>query len=183
MDSLQGNFLLATPQMPDPRFQEQIIYICSHSPEGAMGLVVNHPITDITMADVLRSINLAVPAQPLPPVYLGGPVEMEAAFILYSSEFACRSFLRITDSINISRDPEILQAISKGAGPQDYIFLLGYVGWAAGQLENELAVNGWLTLPADYDDIFHTPAEFKWRQVASKHGIDIVLFGDVIGRA
>jgi len=176
MDSLQGNFLLATPQMPDPRFQEQIIYICSHSPEGAMGLVVNHPITDITMADVLRSINLAVPAQPLPPVYLGGPVEMEA-------EFACRSFLRITDSINISRDPEILQAISKGAGPQDYIFLLGYVGWAAGQLENELAVNGWLTLPADYDDIFHTPAEFKWRQVASKHGIDIVLFGDVIGRA
>ena len=183
MESLQGKFLIATPQMPDPRFREQVIYICSHTREGAMGLVLNHPITDITMADILRSIDIPLPEDPLPLVHLGGPVEMEAAFILYSSEFTSRSYLKITEFVYLSRDPDILHAISRGQGPRDYIFLLGYAGWAPGQLENELIVNGWLILPADSDDIFHTSDELKWRHVARKHGIDIDLFGDVVGRA
>lgn len=183
MESLKGKFLIATPQMPDPRFREQVIYICSHTKEGAMGLVLNHPIIDITMADVLRSINIPLPEAPLPLVHLGGPVEMEAAFILYSSEFTSKRYLEITESVHLSRDPDILHAISKGHGPEDYIFLLGYAGWASGQLENELVANGWLILPAAYEDIFHIPDELKWRHVAKKYGIDIDLFGDVVGRA
>ncbi|MBU0729529.1 MAG: YqgE/AlgH family protein [Proteobacteria bacterium] len=185
MESLKNRFLIATPQMPDPRFQEQVIYMCVHNEEeGAMGFIINQP-TAISLVEILKSAEIPVPDQQLPPVYFGGPVELEAAFFLYSTKnaYQIEHQINISDSVSLSRDPKILRDIAASRGPSDYIFLLGYAGWAPGQLENELTVNGWLTLPADYEDIFHTPDSLKWRNVAMKHGIDIDLFGDEIGTA
>jgi putative transcriptional regulator len=183
MNSLQGQFLIATSQMPDPRFQGQVVYMCAHNEEGAMGLVINQPIPNVSMADILRSANIAVPELELPAVYMGGPVEMDSAFFLYSAEYETTHFLAISETVRLSRDPEILQDIASGHGPRKYIFLVGYAGWGPGQLENELGMNGWLALPAEEEVLFHTPDELKWQRAAKSHGIDIELYGDVIGSA
>ena len=183
MESLQGHFLIATPKMPDPRFQKQVVYICAHTGEGAMGLVVNQPIIDISLADILRSADIALPAFKLPQVYLGGPVEMESAFILYSSDYVAANQMEITPTVSLCREAQLLKDIAGGAGPKHYLFFLGYAGWAAGQLESELTVNGWLTLPAADEVLFQTPDEHKWKRAAEMHGIDIATFADLIGSA
>ena len=183
MESLSGQFLISTPQMPDPRFQEQVIYMCAHNEEGAMGLVINNPHREITMIDVLCGANLPVPDTPLPPVYIGGPVEMEAGFLLYRPTGKDYLALEVTPEVYLSRDARLLEDIAHGRGPEDYLFMLGYAGWAPGQLEMELMDNGWLTLPADLDILFHTADEDKWRMAAYRYGIDISTFGDVIGYA
>lgn len=184
MESLQGYFLIATPQMPDPRFQEQVVYICAHTEEGAMGLVVNKPFENISLIDIFRSADIPFPENEIfPPAYMGGPVEMDSAFFLYSLEYEAKSYIDVGEFARLSRDPDVLRDIANGAGPEDYIFLLGYAGWAPGQLEKELTVNGWLTLPAEYDVLFKTPDESKWKQAAMRYGIDISLYGDEIGTA
>jgi len=182
MESLQGKFLLATPQMPDPRFRELVVYLCSHTAEGAMGVVINQP-SPYSLREVFLGANITPPEGKSPPVYIGGPVEESAAFFLYSSEYQTENFLEISDAVRISGDAQILLDISQGKGPKDYLFLLGYAGWGPGQLEQELTSNGWLSLPADYQDIFNTPNEFKWKRVAARNGIDIALFADKIGNA
>lgn len=184
MKSLAGYFLIATPQMPDPRFAEKVIYMCSHeSDEGAMGLIVNNPIPDVTLASVFESLEIPVPDMHLPAVFMGGPVEIEAAFFLHSADYTPREYLGITERIRLSRDPRILSDIAKRQGPEDYLFILGYSGWGPGQLEHELTHDGWLTLPSEYDDLFHTPPEKMWKKITSKHGIDISLFGHITGMA
>ncbi len=183
MESLQGKFLIATPQMPDPRFQEQVIFICSHSEdEGAMGLVVNYP-SAYSMLDIFKSANLSVEQEEWPPIYIGGPVEVETAFFLYTSDYSSTNFISVTDTVCISRDPQILHDIAKGVGPQNFLFMLGYAGWAPGQLESELTLNGWLTIPAEQSILFQTPDSQKWKRAAEHFGIDIALFSDEIGSA
>ncbi|PIE57579.1 MAG: hypothetical protein CSA33_07620 [Desulfobulbus propionicus] len=183
MDSLTGNFLISTPQMPDPRFKEQVIFICAHNEEGAMGMVVNNPNYEITLLEIFHGINLPIPGTPLPPVYIGGPVELDAGFILYRAAVHKRHALQVSSSVSLSRDTRLLEDISMGEGPEQYLFLLGYAGWGPGQLEAELIDNSWLTLPADYDVLFHTPDDQKWKKAAQNFGIDISSFGDVIGYA
>lgn len=183
MESLAGHFLISTPQMPDPRFQEQVIYLCAHNEEGAMGLVINNPNPEITLLDVLHGSHINIPDRPLPPVYMGGPVEMDAGFILYATEFLDRYAVEVTPGVSLSRDSRLLEDIARGEGPRLFLFMLGYAGWGAGQLESELIDNSWLTVPADIEVLFHTPDELKWKKAAQKFGIDIALFGDVIGSA
>ncbi|PIE60292.1 MAG: hypothetical protein CSA31_02795 [Desulfobulbus propionicus] len=183
MESLAGNFLISTPQMPDPRFQKQVIYMCAHNKEGAMGLVINNPNHEITMLEVFHGAHLPIPEGPLPPVYIGGPVALDAGFILYVSEKPDELAMAVTSQISLSRDTRMLEDISRGKGPKEYLFLLGYAGWAAGQLENELVDNGWLTVPGDLDVLFHTPDEQKWKKAAARFGIDISMIGDSIGSA
>jgi putative transcriptional regulator len=183
MENLSGHFLISTPQMADPRFQEQVIYLCAHNDDGAMGVVINNPNREISMLEVLSCANIPLPEKPMPPVYMGGPVEMDAGFILYSSDYQSENALEITPKVSLSRDSRLLEDISKGCGPRDYLFLLGYAGWAAGQLEFELMDNSWLTVPADIDVLFHTPDEFKWKKAAYRYGIDISMFTDAIGNA
>ncbi|MBU0674572.1 MAG: YqgE/AlgH family protein [Proteobacteria bacterium] len=183
MESLQGCFLIATTRMPDPRFQKQVVYICAHSTEeGAMGLVINHP-TDHNLAEVMAGADLPVPPGGLPEIYLGGPVEPEAGFFLFSSEYETEQCIKITESTCLSNDIEILRNISRGCPPARYLFALGYSGWAPGQLESELTNNGWLTLPANDDIIFDTPDSLKWQKAANLLGIDITTFDDMPGRA
>jgi putative transcriptional regulator len=184
MESLQGYFLISTPRMGDPRFQERVVYLCAHSDEGAMGLIINQPVDNISVADILQSINIEIPeAGEWPPVYIGGPVDMESAFILYTSEYEATHRMQVSETISLSSDPRILEDIVRGRGPKHYLFVLGYSGWAPGQLENELATNGWLTLPGEDDVVFHTPDGSKWKRAAQIHGIDITMFGDEIGTA
>jgi len=183
MEYLSGHFLISTPQMPDPRFHKQVIYICAHNDEGAMGLVINAPHREISMVEVLSCANIPIPEEQLPPVYIGGPVEMDAGFILYSSDYQTDNALEITAKVSLSRDSRLLEDISRGRGPRNYLFLLGYAGWGAGQLELELMDNSWLTVPADVEVMFHTPDEFKWKKAAYRYGIDISMFSDAIGNA
>lgn len=183
MESLQGNFLISTSKMPDPRFREKLIYMCGHTEEGAIGLVVNNPLPDVRLDEILKSADITVPDFELPPVYVGGPVEMGAGFILYTADYQAESQLQVSATICLSSDPKILQDIASSSGPQNYLFLLGYAGWGAGQLENELTDNGWLTLPADDEVIFHTPDSQKWKVAAQRYGIDITTYGDIIGSA
>lgn len=184
MDSLQGHFLISTPQMPDPRFRERVIFICGHSDEGAVGLVINQPIPNTSVADVLVNAGIKLPPGIiLPPIYMGGPVEVETAFFLYVADYQAPDQIRVTGSVSLSSDPQIMRDIAAGTGPSQYLFLLGYAGWAPGQLENELTDNGWLTLPAEDAVLFETPDELKWKRAAERFGINIATFGEVMGTA
>jgi putative transcriptional regulator len=182
-NSLAGSFLVSTPQMPDPRFEEHVIYICAHNEEGAMGVTINQPNHIFTLAEILRGANLPVPDKELPPVYIGGPVELESAFILYRSDYSAEHKLDISETVSLTRETKVLEDISKGAGPSTYLFILGYTGWGPGQLESELTENGWLTLPASDNIMFDMPNELKWKAAAMQYGIDIATFEDVIGNA
>lgn len=183
MESLSGNFLISTPQMPDPRFQEQVIFLCAHNDEGAMGLVINNPNQNISLRDVFDGADMPVPDGELSPVYRGGPVDIDAGFILFSSDYSGSNSLEVTSDIYLSRDSRLLMDIALERGPDHYLFMLGYAGWGAGQLEGELVDNSWLIVPGDFNILFNTPDEFKWKLAAHNFGIDIAVFGDVIGNA
>ncbi|MDA8418345.1 MAG: YqgE/AlgH family protein [Desulfobacteraceae bacterium] len=182
MQSLKGQFLIATTQMPDPRFKELLIYLCSHDQDGAMGLVVNRPSAH-SLLEILKGLQVEVGNGEWPPIYLGGPVETEAAFFLYTADYQAGDFLAVGGDLRLSRDPQILHDLAAGRGPRRYLFALGYAGWGPGQLENELTVNGWLTLPAEESIIFDTPDVEKWQQAARRFGIDIAIFNDQVGLA
>jgi putative transcriptional regulator len=183
VEALTGSFLISTPQMPDPRFEEQVILICAHSEEGAMGVAVNKPNPYFSLEEILRSANLNVPDSPLPPVYVGGPVELESAFVLYRSDYRVEHQLEINKGLALSRESKILEDISRGNGPDSYLFLLGYAGWGPGQLEAELLADGWLSLPASESIIFDIENQEKWRTAALLYGIDISTLGDMAGYA
>ena len=181
--SLAGTFLISTPQMPDPRFEEHVIYICAHSKEGAMGVAINQPHAALTLPEILRGANLSVPDVSFAPVYMGGPVELESAFILYKSGYTTEHQLDISETVSLTRETRVLEDISKNQGPKHYLFILGYTGWGPGQLEHELVHNGWLTVPADDTIIFSSADTDKWKAAALQLGIDITTYDDVIGYA
>lgn len=169
--------------MPDPRFEEQVILICAHSEDGAMGVAVNRPNSMFSLAEILKSAQLPVPEKKLPPVHIGGPVELESAFILYSSSYSTEYQLEVTPTIFLSRETKVLEDIAHSRGPEKYLFLLGYAGWGPGQLERELLANGWLTVPGNDSIIFDTDDDEKWRAAAMQFGIDISVYDDFAGRA
>lgn len=181
--SLAGSFLISTPQMPDPRFEEHVIYMCAHNEEGAMGVSVNRPNHLFSLAEILQGANLPIPEKKLAPVHIGGPVDLESAFILYRSDYTTEHKLDVSPTISLTREIKVLEEIARGGGPATYLFILGYTGWGPGQLENELLNNGWLTLPANDNIIFDMADELKWKAAAMQYGIDIATFEDVIGYA
>jgi putative transcriptional regulator len=181
--SLAGKFLISTPQMPDPRFAEHVIYICAHSAEGAMGVAVNQPNLSIPLAEILQGIQLPVPDKELPPVHIGGPVDLESAFILFFSDYRTQHKIDVSETVSLTRETKVLEDIAHGMGPDKYLFILGYTGWGPGQLEEELVEKGWLTVPANDEIIFQMSDELKWKAAAMQFGIDISLFEDEIGYA
>ena len=183
IDTLTGSFLISTPRMPDPRFSEQVLYICAHSHEGTMAVVINRPNPFLTMDEILSGAKLPVPEKQLPPVYIGGPVEPASAFILFSSDYQTEQQLAISSTISLSREATLLEDIAKDQGPEKYLFILGYAGWAPGQLEQELMAEGWLVVPANDSIVFDVPDDEKWQRAAMVYGIDISTFGDVVGNA
>jgi putative transcriptional regulator len=183
IDTLTGSFLLSTPQMPDPRFAEQVIYICSHGYEGAVGIAVNKPNLQLSIKEVLLTNGLPVPENLIAPIYTGGPVEPNSAFILYQSDYETDHHLEVSSTVYMSRNTKVLEDIAYGRGPEKFIFAIGYAGWGPGQLEQELVSQGWLTIPAEDSIIFDVPDDEKWKTAAALYGIDISTYQDYIGNA
>jgi putative transcriptional regulator len=184
--------LIATPAMPDERFARTVIYICAHSPEGAMGIVVNRPAANISFPDLLVRLDV-IPASDvirLPSragdviVLKGGPVETERGFVLHSSDFFIEnSTLPIDDGICLTATLDILKAIARGDGPASAVLALGYAGWAPGQLEAELHNNGWLHCSADRELIFGADIEGKYERALQKIGIRPGMLSSDVGHA
>ncbi|PHR29329.1 MAG: hypothetical protein COA36_03775 [Desulfotalea sp.] len=181
--SLTGTFLISTPQMPDPRFAEHVIYICAHNAEGAMGVAINQPNLSIQFANILHGVQLPVPDNNLPLVHIGGPVDLEAAFILFSSDYRTKHKIDVSKTVSLTRETKVLEDIANGQGPGKFLFILGYTGWGPGQLEEELVDKGWLTVPASDEIIFSMADDHKWKAAAMQFGIDIATFEDHIGYA
>jgi len=181
---LNNHFLIAMPALEDPNFFHSVTYICEHNDQGAMGLVINQPL-DIALSEVLTHMSIEISDNDMnfTPVYLGGPVQPERGFVLHEPLGHWDSMLEITDSVGITTSRDILQAINDGKGPGRSLVALGYAGWAAGQLEQELVDNTWLTCPAETAIIFDTPTEKRWAAAAASLGIDINTLSDNCGHA
>jgi putative transcriptional regulator len=178
---LKGQLLVAMPLMTDRRFARSVIYICAHSEDGAMGLIINHRADHISFPDLLERLGIipqgaedGIADDILErQVHVGGPVETGRGFVLHSSDYyVAESTLPIDDGVSLTATVDILKAIAGGKGPDRAILALGYAGWRAGQLESEIAANGWLHCPADADLLFDRDLDQKYERALSKIGID-----------
>ncbi len=181
---LTGQLLVAMPGMADPRFVRSVIYICSHGPSGAMGLVINRLFGEADFPMLLEQLNIESASEtPDMPVQFGGPVEMGRGFVLHSSDYLHEGTTRIDDTVAVTATIEIIQDIAKGKGPARALMLLGYAGWGAGQLEEELKNNGWLTVGADEDILFSSELDSKWDRAMAKIGISPAMLSNMQGNA
>src|SRR5260221_1211454 len=189
---LDGQMLIAMPAMNDERFSRAVIYVCAHSTEGAMGIIVNHPAANIKFPDLLVQLEVIPAAEriELPTqagdvkVLKGGPVETGRGFVLHSADFFIEnSTLPIDEGICLTATLDILKAIASGNGPHDAILALGYAGWAPGQLEQEIQQNGWLHCAADPELIFGTDTDLKYEKALRKIGIDPGMRSSEAGHA
>src|SRR5271154_296865 len=189
---LDGQLLIAMPVMGDPRFERSVIYMCAHSSEGAMGIMVNRPAGSIDFPELLVQLEIIKESEQIKlpenaesmKVLKGGPVDTGRGFVLHSSDFYIENAtLRIDDGICLTATVDILKAIAKGAGPKHAILALGYAGWAPGQLENEIQENGWLHCNADQDLIFGDDVEDKYIRALRKIGVDPGMLSNEAGHA
>ncbi len=189
---LEGQFLVAMPGMGDERFARSVIYLCAHSADGAMGIVVNKQVADLTMPDLLMQLDVAPASDEIRlrervghmPVLMGGPVDAKRGFVLHSADFRIeQSTLVIDEGICLTATLEILRALADGSGPASAVLALGYAGWNAGQLENEILANGWLNCPADPEVIFKTAIDDRYEQALRLNGIDPTMLSAISGRA
>src|SRR5918994_4209918 len=189
---LDGQLLVAMPGMGDERFSRTVIYVCAHSPEGAMGIVVNKPAADLSMPDLLVQLDI-IPETDLirlprrvgrMQVLMGGPVETSRGFVLHSPDFYIdQSTLPIDDSVCLTATIDILRAIARGEGPENAVLALGYAGWSAGQLETEIQQNGWLNCPADAELIFGASVDTRYELALRRIGIDPAMLSTEAGHA
>jgi putative transcriptional regulator len=182
--NLTNQFLIAMPSLADPNFHQTVTYICAHSSEGAMGVIINRP-TDLRLADVLSQmdIDLTVPGVGDMPIYEGGPVQRERGFVLHRPPGEWDATLRVSDEIGMATSRDILTALARGEGPRHALIALGYAGWGAGQLEREMGENAWLNGPADARVIFELPHEQRWAAAAALLGIDLDRLSTEAGHA
>lgn len=174
-ESLQNTFLVAMPNMPDPRFKHSVTYICEHNEDGAMGLVINQP-TNLTVGELLDQIDIEnnkMASNSSIAVMSGGPVHTDRGFVLHSSKPGYSSSSAISSEIMITTSKDVLHELTSHDAPDQFLITLGYAGWDPGQLERELIENTWLTVPADPEIIFNTPAHLRWQKAIESLGIDI----------
>lgn len=177
---LDGQLLLAMPSMSDPRFHKAVVFVCAHSAEGAMGIVINHRTPNITFRGLIDQLGILpedddsairLPARDIT-VYAGGPVDTSRGFVLHSADyFADDSTLSIDDSVSLTATVDILRAIVAGKGPVQSLLALGYAGWGPGQLEHEIQTNGWLVCPADMALVFDEESESRYDKAMAKLGV------------
>lgn len=186
---LAGKILLAMPGMGDPRFYKAVIFMCAHDAGGAMGLVVNHVLPGIDMNQLLQQMKIVSPdekpAIPIPPapVMCGGPVESARGFILHSADFRQPDTVKVNDHFSVSGTVDALRSIAAGQRPQNMLFILGYAGWGAGQLDQEIMQNSWLVADADPNLIFGAGTDEKWDRAVRRLGVDPAMLSGVAGRA
>jgi putative transcriptional regulator len=173
-NSTAGQLLVATADMRDPRFVETVIYIVKHSSEGAFGLVINRPLAKGPIGDLLKGFGMNTKgAKGEIVIHYGGPVGADQGFVLHSDEVLLDSSTKIKDGIAMTSDAKLIEAMSRGKGPRQSLFTLGYAGWAPGQLEAELKANAWYVIPADKGLVFGKDAEKKWREAMDKRQISL----------
>lgn len=170
---LTGQLLIAMPSMADPRFVQSVIFMCAHTAEGAMGIVVNRPLQQPSFDDLLKQLDI----EPLPParrirLCSGGPVENARGFVLHTADWTGEGSLRVDAALALTASLDILKAIAGGGGPRAGLLALGYAGWGPGQLDNELTHNAWLFGPADETLVFDEDHDTKWRRALAKLRID-----------
>ena len=181
---LTGQFLIAMPTMGDPRFERTVIYMCAHSADGAMGLVVNRVASEIDFPELLNQLEIETDGIKKPiPVLTGGPVETGRGFVLHSLDYSQDSTLKVTDEVGLTATVDILRAIAEGEGPAKSLLTLGYAGWSSGQLDNEIQANGWLNVSSDTSILFDEDLNSKWDRAVRKVGIDPSFLSAEAGHA
>lgn len=182
--SLQDHFLIAMPNLADSFFYRSVVYICEHDENGAMGLIVNRP-TQVTLSELLNHLKIQNHADVLKntPVFFGGPVQKGQGMVIHDSPKDWKTSIQVSDNIYLTTSTDILETIGTEVGPDHQLVTLGYAGWDAGQLEQELADNSWLTVSANDELLFNTPAEKQWEAAAKLLGIDINLMSSSTGHA
>ncbi len=183
-DYLANHFLIAMPNLADPNFFHTVTYICEHNEEGALGIVINRPM-NLHLSDVLAHMELSAADEVVgnAPIYVGGPVQPDRGFVLHRPLGHWEATLPITEVIGVTSSRDILSAIAANEGPEESLIALGYAGWGAGQLEEEMAANAWLSGPADERIVFELPHEKRWEAAAAKLGIDLNLLSGDAGHA
>jgi putative transcriptional regulator len=173
-ENLTGKLLVATPEMGDPRFAESVIYVVKHNSEGAFGLVINRPIAKGPIEDLLKGFGAeSKEAKGEIIVHYGGPVSQNQGFVLHSDDVLLEDSTKVKDGIAMTSDTKLIEAIAQGKGPRQYLFLLGYAGWAPGQLEGEIQAAAWFVVPSDKSLVFGQEAEKKWHQAMDKRQIPL----------
>ena len=187
--SLTNHFLIAMPSLNDPNFHQSVSYICEHNEEGAMGVVINR-LTELTFTDLCDQLDIEITDNDVVnyPIYHGGPVELERGFILHTPIGDWESTLEVTKDIGLTMSQDIIQAIAEGydsdnTPPEHFIITLGYAGWSEDQLEDEIAENVWLNVPATKDILFKTPVEQRWNAAAASLGINLQQLSTDIGHS
>lgn len=182
---LHGQLLIAMPGMGDTRFERSVIFLCVHSPEGAMGLIVNKPAPDLRLAELLAQLKIQATVELAQTrVHIGGPVEHGRGFVLHSPDYTVKeSSLSVSPDFSMTATVDVLQDMARGAGPARSLLALGYAGWGPGQLEGEIQANGWLTAPADSELVFGAEDSGKWGAALRSISIDPRLLSAEGGRA
>jgi len=182
--SLTNQFLIAMPSLSDPNFHGTVTLICDHGKQGAIGLIINRPL-DLSLGDVLGHMHLSATQDGIAqrPVFMGGPVQTDRGFVLHTGGGDWESTLHIGDGLQVTTSKDILAEMARGEGPRQALIALGYAGWGAGQLEQEMADNAWLCGPADLHIIFDTPWQHRWRAAAALMGVDLTQLSDQVGHA
>ena len=182
---LDGKMLVAMPGMGDLRFEKAVIYMCAHSSDGALGLMVNKPASELTFPDLLKQLDIETSDKAeSTPIYFGGPVEHGRGFVLHTGDYDVEgSTMRVDGRFGMTATVDILKDIAMGRGPRQSLLALGYAGWGPGQLEGEIQMNGWLTCDADEALIFGTKPAERWEAALAQLGIDPRLLSSEGGRA
>ncbi|PIJ48905.1 DUF179 domain-containing protein [Erwinia sp. OLTSP20] len=176
--NLQHHFLIAMPALQDPMFKRSVVYICEHNDEGAMGLVVNKPMDNLTIEGILKKLKIVADPRDESisldkPVFTGGPLAEDRGFILHSAERTFASSIRVSDNTMITTSRDVLETLGTAEHPKQVLVALGYCAWEKDQLESELLDNAWLTTPANSQILFQTPIAERWREAARSIGVDI----------
>jgi putative transcriptional regulator len=183
-DFLGNHFLIAMPGLADPNFFHTVTYLCEHNAEGALGIVINRPLS-INLREILQHMDLEPATEAIgdQSIYLGGPVQQERGFVLHQPLGDWEATLKVSAEVGVTSSRDILMAIAAGEGPRHSLIALGYAGWGAGQLEQEIAANAWLAGPADERIVFELPHEQRWEAAAAKLGVDLNLLSGEAGHA
>jgi len=177
---LAGQLLIAMPQMRDPRFTRAVVYLCAHTAEGAMGIVINRPFDGLSFSELLEQLEIPpTPACKAIRIHFGGPVEGGRGFVLHSADYMHETTMMVDDGVALTATIDVLKAMSEGIGPKASLLALGYAGWGAGQLDAEIRENVWLNAPSDERLLFDEDINHKWERAIHKLGIDFgALSGD-----
>lgn len=186
--NLQHHFLIAMPALQDPLFKRSVVYICEHNDEGAMGIIVNKPLENLQIKEMLAKLDITpTPLDPTirldKPVFSGGPLAEDRGFILHSATTSFSSSIHISDEVTITTSKDVLETIGTPNQPDNLLVALGYASWEMGQLEQEILENAWLTAPADPAIVFKTPIAERWREAAKLVGVDIHMMPTEAGHA